>query len=162
MGRLLITFLLCEQRVLIKPVLYLSHYFKRHREMYYERLQAVRDDGAWEAWLAFFLAGVTEVSDQATDTARKILSLREDHRRLIAERLTRTAGKGHQVLEHLYEHPIVSVKEVRNVTGTTYQAANDLVAALEECGILEEITGQTRNRRFLYRSYYELFRDGDE
>jgi Fic family protein len=160
-GRLLITFLLCEQRVLVKPVLYLSHYFKRHRELYYERLQAVRDDGAWEAWLAFFLAGVAEVSEQATATARKILSLREDHRRIIADRISRAAGKGHQVLEHLYEHPIVSVKDVRNVTGTTYQAANELVAAIEECGILQEITGQTRNRRFLYQKYLELFQDGE-
>ena len=75
-GRLLISFLLCEQRVLLKPVLYLSHYFKRHRQMYYELLQAVRDDGAWEAWLAFFLEGVKEVSEQATETARQILSLR--------------------------------------------------------------------------------------
>jgi Fic family protein len=158
-GRLLISFLLCEQRVLLKPVLYLSHYFKRHRAMYYERLQAVRDDGAWEAWLAFFLEGVKEVSEQATETARQILNLREEHRRVITNSLGRTAGNGHRVLDHLYEHPTVSVADIQDLTGTTYQAANDLVARLEQEEILREITGQTRNRRFRYQSYIDLFSD---
>jgi Fic family protein len=145
--------------VLLKPVLYLSHYFKRHRQLYYERLQAVRDEGAWEAWLAFFLEGVKEVSEQATETARQILSLREEHRRVIANTLGRTAGNGHRVLDHLYEHPTVSVADIQDLTGTTYQAANDLVARLEDEGILNEITGQTRNRRFRYQSYIDLFSD---
>jgi Fic family protein len=158
-GRLLITFLLCEQQVLLKPVLYLSHYFKRHRQTYFERLQAVRDEGTWEAWLAFFLSGVAEVSDEATETARRILSLREQHRNLIAERLSRAAGNGHRLLEHLYEHPIVSVTEVRKLIGTTFQAANNLVAGLVDCGILQEVTGNARNRMFAYRSYIELFYD---
>jgi Fic family protein len=143
--------------VLLKPVLYLSHYFKRHRQMYYERLQAVRDDGAWEAWLAFFLSGVAQVSEQATETVRRILSLREEHRSAIADKLGRAAGNGHRVLEHLYQHPIVSVNEVQELIGTTYPAANDLVARLVECGILQEITGQARNRRFRYQSYIQLF-----
>lgn len=159
-GRLLITFLLCEQGVLLKPVLYLSHYFKRHRQQYYDRLQAVRDEGAWEAWLAFFLAGVAEVSEQATETARRILSLREDDRRTIADKLGRAAGNGHRVLEHLYEHPIVSVKEVQELNGTSLPPANDLVAKLVECGILQEITGQQRNRKFRYQKYIDLFYDG--
>jgi Fic family protein len=161
-GRLLISFLLCEQRVLLKPVLYLSHYFKRHRQMYYERLQAVRDEGAWEEWLAFFLAGVKEVSEQATETARRILSLREDHRRLITGSLGRAAGNGHRVLDHLYEHPTVSVAEIQELIGTTYPAANELVARFEDEGILEEITGQARNRRFRYQSYIDLFHDSSD
>lgn len=160
-GRLLISFLLCEQRVLLKPVLYLSHYFKRHRQLYYERLQAVRDEGAWEAWLAFFLAGVKEVSEQATETARQILSLREEHRRVITYSLGRAAGNGHRVLDHLYEHPTVSVAEIQDLTGTTYPAANELVARFVEGGILREITGQARNRRFRYQSYIDLFHDAD-
>jgi Fic family protein len=107
-GRLLITFLLCEKEILTKPVLYLSHFFKRHRSEYYERLQAVRDRGEWEEWLAFFLTGVTEVSGEATETARRII----------------------------------------------------LVAKLVEAGILTEITGQSRNRQFLYREYLDLFGEG--
>jgi Fic family protein len=156
-GRLLITFLLCEQKVLLKPVLYLSHFFKRHRSEYYERLQAVRDRGAWEAWLAFFVRGVEEVSREATETARRILALREEHRTIIADHLGRAAGNGHRVLETLYERPIVSVGEVQELIGTTYPAANTLVARMTEHGILKEITGQTRNRLFRYQPYINLF-----
>ncbi len=156
-GRLLITFLLCEKKILLKPVLYLSHYFKRYRTEYYERLQAVRDHGAWEEWLSFFLKGVAEVSGEATETARRILALREEHRSVITDRLGRAAGNGHRVIEHLYESPIVSVADVQKLTGTTYPAANDLVSKLETEGILREFTGQARNRRFRYQKYIDLF-----
>ncbi len=158
-GRLLITFLLCEKRVLDKPVLYLSHYFKRHRQSYYDHLQAVRDAGAFEEWLEFFLTGVLEVSLEASTTARRILTLREHHRSLIAERLGRAAGNAHRTLEHLFAHPIVSVNEVRELIGTTYPAANQLIERLADIGILREITGQTRHRRFRYDPYIRLFAD---
>ncbi len=162
-GRLLITFLLCEQEVLLKPVLYLSYYFKQHRQAYYEKLQAVRDHGAWEPWIAFFLEGVIEVSQQATDTARRILLLREEHRLAITEAFGRAAGNGYKVLEHLYEHPIVSVKNVQDVIGTTYAGANALVKRMVDCGILREFTGQSRNRQFIYQQYTRLFtEDGGE
>jgi Fic family protein len=160
-GRLLITFLLCERQTLLKPVLYLSYFFKRHRQQYYEHLQSVRDAGTWEQWLIFFLHGIVDVSGQATDTARRILSLREDHRRAITERLGRSAGNGHRVLEHLYEHPIVSVSEVRGLTGTTYPAANETVARMVDIGVLHEITGRTRHRRFMYLDYIALFHDAE-
>lgn len=156
-GRLLITFLLCESGVLHKPVLYLSHYFKRHRQTYYDLLQAIRDRGAWEDWLQFFLRGVAEVSTQAADTSRRILALREAHRAQIAQHLGYSAGNGHRVLERLYERPIVSVNDVRALTGTTYPAANGLVERLVKIGILSEITGQARNRRYRYDAYVRLF-----
>ncbi len=158
-GRLLITFLLCEKGVLAKPVLYLSHYFKKHRQRYYDLLQAIRDDGAWEDWIAFFLAGIAEVSSQASATARRILLLREQHRTTIADNLGRAAGNGHRVLEYLYRRPIVSVNEIKDLTGTTYPAANDLVSRMAGLGIIEEMTGQARNRRFRYAPYIRLFHD---
>lgn len=158
-GRLLITFLLCEREVLRKPVLYLSYFFKERRQEYYDRLQAVRDRGDWETWLAFFLQGVCEVSQQASETAGQILALRERHRETIAGHLGRAAGNGHRTLEHLYRQPIVSVNEISRLTGTSYQAANDLVARLSDIGILAEFTGQRRNRRFIYRDYIRLFQD---
>ena len=158
-GRLLITFLLCERGVLAKPVLYLSHYFKRYRSTYYERLQAVRDSGDWEGWIAFFLRGVGEVSAQAAGTARDILALRETHRARITDNLGWAAGNGHRVLEYLYEHPIVSVNDVQAVTGTTYRPANTLVGNLVELGILREVTGRKRNRRYRYDDYVRLFED---
>lgn len=156
-GRLLITFLLCEKQVLQKPVLYLSHYFKRHRQQYYDHLQAVRASGAFEDWLAFFLVGVAEVSAEASVTAHRILRMREQHRDLIAEKLGRAAGNGHRTLEHLFSRPIVSVNEVRGLIRTTYPAANHLVEKLAEIGIVAEVTGQARNRRFRYDPYIRLF-----
>jgi Fic family protein len=158
-GRLLITFLLTERGVLHKPVLYLSHYFKAHRQAYYDHLNAVRVRGAWEEWLAFFLRGVVEVATQAAETARRILQLREQHRRIITERLGRAAGSGHKVLESLFDRPIVSVSDVRKITGTTFAAANSLVSRLVELEVLSEMTGYARNRRFRYAPYIALFNE---
>lgn len=156
-GRLLITFLLCESQVLVKPVLYLSYFFKQNRQEYYERLQAVRDHGKWEEWLLFFLRGVSEVAEQAALTARNILVMREKHRRLITDQLGRQAANGHKLLEFLYKHPIVSVKEVQELIGTTPPPAHSLVTRLTELGILREVTGQARNRRYLFEDYTGLF-----
>lgn len=158
-GRLLISFLLCQREILLKPVLYLSHYFKRHRAEYYERLQAVRDVGDWEGWLAFFLRGVASVSLEATDTARRILALREDHRARVTAGLGRGAGNGHRVLEHLYQRPIMAVADVQALTGTSYTAANTLVSRFVEIGVLVEATGNRRNRLFRYQPYIDLFGD---
>lgn len=161
-GRLLISFLLCQREILVKPVLYLSHYFKRHRAEYYERLQAIRDTGDWEGWLAFFLRGVASVSLEATDTARRILALREDHRARVTQGLGRAAGNGHKVLEHLYQRPIVAVADVEALTATSYTAANNLVSRLVELGVLVEATGYRRNRLFRYQAYIDLFGEGGE
>jgi Fic family protein len=161
-GRLLITFLLTERGVLEQPVLYLSHYFRRHRQEYYDRLQAVRDHGEWEGWIAFFLRGVVEVSTEATDTVRRVLLLREQHRAQITDQLGRAAGNGHRVLESLFYRPITSVGEVQELTGTSFASANQLVARMTDIGILREITGYSRNRRFRYDPYVRLFTDEPE
>jgi Fic family protein len=158
-GRLLITFLLTESGILHKPVLYLSHYFRAHRQTYYEHLQAVRDHGAWEEWLVFFLKGVIEVAMEATETARRIQLLREQHRSAITEKLGRAAANGHRVLESLFDRPIATVADVRSLTGTTYAAANNVVARLVDIGVLVEMTGYVRNRRFHYEPYIRLFTD---
>jgi len=110
-GRLLITFLLCQQGILGRPLLYLSYYLKAHRAEYYDRLNAVRHDGAWEGWLKFFLRGVHEVSQLATRTARAILQLREQHRQVIAE-LGGTGGTAARFLDYLFEQPIVSSGDI--------------------------------------------------
>lgn len=156
-GRLLITLLLCEKEILIKPVLYLSFYFKQFRSEYYDRLQAIRDEGAWEDWLKFFLRGVADVSNQATETARGIVDLREKHRRLIASEFGGRAGNAMIVLESLYRRPIISVNHAVRLTGLTYPAANVLISMMVRGGILREITGRVRNRRFRYDDYIGLF-----
>ena len=158
-GRLLIAVLLTERGLLQKPVLYLSRYFKQHRQAYYEHLQAVRTRGAWEPWLAFFLRGVIEVAAEAAETARRILQLREQHRTAITTHLGRAAGNGHKVLESLFDRPIVAVNDVQKMTGTTYAAANSLVSRLVKLGVLSEMTGYARNRRFRYAPYIALFND---
>jgi len=157
LGRLLITFLLTERGILQKPVLYLSYYFKKYRQTYYDMLQNVRDRGDWESWIAFFLKGVINISNEASETIRKILLMREEHRAIITEKFGRAVGSGLKVLETLYQHPIITVKKVQEITGTTYAAANTLINKFVELGILNEMTGYTRNRRFSYRSYIDLF-----
>ena len=156
-GRLLITLLLCEKRILQNPVLYLSYFFKKNRQRYYDLLQETRDSGDFEGWLAFFLQGVAEVSRQAAETARRILSLREEHRNRIAEGLGRAAGNGHRLLEHLFERPIVSVTDVERLLGITYPAANALIGRMVSLDLLQEMTGRVRNRRFRYEPYVRLF-----
>lgn len=161
-GRLLITFLLVEKGLLRKPVLYLSHYFKQHRTEYYDRLQAVRDTGDWEGWLEFFLRGVAKVSEEATQTAAAILRMREEYRAKITERLGRAAANGHRIMDKLFEHPIITVATVREWLGITQAGANQIVSRLEGIGLLREITGYARNRRFRFEPYLRLFEDPEE
>lgn len=157
MGRLLITFYLCQQDIVRKPLLYLSHYFKGNKQEYYERLQRVRDEGEWEEWLKFFLRGVSIVAQEATTTAHRIVHLRERHRELLARKLPRGAGNAMQLLEHLYERPITTVNLVADHLQLTYAAANTLVTKFVELGILREMTQRERNRRFVYAEYLSMF-----
>lgn len=159
-GRLLITFLLCHRKVLSKPLLYLSHYLKRHRQEYYDRLQAVRMDGRWEEWLLFFLRGVAEVATEANETARKILALREDHRTKLGSE-GKAALNLLRALDLLFEHPVATVRAMERWLGVTFATANKVVTRLVELGILEETTGYQRNRRFKYAPYLVLFEESE-
>ncbi len=161
-GRLLITFLLCEREILRRPLLYLSYYFKRNRTEYYDRLQAVRERGDWEGWLKFFLRGVFEVAQEAAQTARQIVNMREEHRQLIVKNLGRRAGRALALLEALYERPVVSVEAVQQAVGVSFANANELTRGLEKLGLLRETTGQKRNRRFAYQAYLTLFEDQEQ
>jgi len=156
-GRLLITFLLCEKQVLQRPLLYLSHFFKQNRSEYYDRLQAVRDEGDWESWLKFFLRGVAEVANEATDLARKIIQLREEHREIVRRDLGKSAARGLKLLESLYESPVVSVNSVREIVGISFPNANLLIDRLVKLNVLRETTGNRRNRVFSYEPYLKLF-----
>ncbi len=156
-GRLLITFLLCHEGILRKPLLYLSTFFKLHRLEYYSHLQNVRDNGDWESWLKFFLQGVIEVAKEATDTARNIVQLRESHRNIISKHISRSAGNAYQLLEHLYERPIITANNVMKITGLTYSNANNLLTKFQENGLLNQMDKYQRNRRFIYSSYLALF-----
>lgn len=158
-GRLLITFLLCEQNILKRPLLYISHYFKKYRTEYYDRLQAVRDSGNWEGWLKFFLRGVYEVAQEASATARKIVNMKEEHRQLVLNEMGRRSGKAIALLESLYFRPIFTLEYVEAVSELSYPNANTLVRDLCDLGLLQEITGQKRNRAFSYAPFLDVFRD---
>ena len=161
-GRLLITFLLMNRGLLTQPVLYLSHHFKRHRSAYYEHLQTVRTRGDWEGWIEFFLQGVIDVSREAALTAKSILAMREEYRSKIADTMGRGAGSAHRVMEKLFDQPIVAVATVREWLDITPAGANSVVNRLVEIGLLSEITGYARNRRFRFDPYLKLFEDGAE
>ena len=160
-GRLLITFLLCQQEILRKPLLYLSFFFNQNKPEYYERLQGVRDSGEWESWLKFFLTGVQAVAQEATETARNIVTLRERHRDLVATEFRRSASSATRLLEHLYQRPIITVRGATETLGLAYANTNSLIARFVELGILSEMTQQPRNRRFAYSEYLSMFTDDE-
>ncbi len=157
MGRLLITFLLCHEKVLHRPVLYLSHYLKQHRASYYDRLMAVRFEGDWEGWLRFFLTGVGEVAHEAEQTALHIVQLREDIRQHAQTASMSSAAL--RLLDYLFERPLINVNAARDYLEVSYQFANGLIKELSELGALSEMTGGNRNRIFRFGPYLDLFED---
>ncbi len=158
MGRLLITFLLCNGGAMKRPLLYLSYYFKKNRDQYYELLMRVRHEGAWEAWMRFFFQGVYEVSLQATETAQRIIALMDEHRRVISE-----AGMGAhalRLLEFLYNRPIVTINQVRDELEVSHPTASTLVGKFVELSILADKSGKLRNRPFVYAPYLKILAEG--
>ena len=154
MGRLLITFLLAERKVLARPLLYLSVFLKRHKAEYYALLDGVRETGRYEDWLAFFLRGVREVATEATDTARRVLQMRAEHR----DRVGAAIASAHapHLIDVLLRAPAVSVKAAARHLDVSYQTANTLITGFQRLELVEEITGRERNRVFLYRPYLDL------
>jgi len=159
-GRLLITFLLCHAGVLRRPLLCLSHYLKLHRAEYYDRLTAIRFAGDWEGWLAFFLRGVSEVAREAEQTAQHIVELREKTRQEFQSR--DMSANAFKLLDHLFFQPVTTVNAAKDALGVSYRYANDVIADLVASGMLEEITGQRRNRRFRFARYLALFQEPPE
>lgn len=158
-GRLLITFYLYFREVLHRPLLYLSYYFKKNRQEYYDRLSMVRDKGDYEQWVAFFLQGVMETTDSAVETSRKILELQTKHRNLLwKKKLSSPLAVG--ILERLFQKPYVSVNDVAKEFSISFQAASNLVSQLEDTGILQEITGKKRDKRFIYGEYISILSEG--
>ncbi len=161
LGRMLITLLLCHDKVLREPSLYLSLYFKIHRTDYYDHLQRVRIDGDWEGWLRFFLTGVTETATEATDAAQKLWALFDQDRRRIQEQ-GKIAGTALRVHDLLQQRPIISIKAACKALELTHPAVNKSLRKLEEMNIVEEITGRQRNRLYQYASYMNILNEGLE
>lgn len=161
LGRLLITFLLCATGVLGEPVLYLSLYFKQHRERYYSLLQQVRDSGNWEAWLEFFLAGVAETSEQATDTARRLLQLFASHRDRL-EALGRPAATALRLHQWMQRHPVFSIPQAARELGVSHPTMSKAVELLQNEEIVRQIDRKQRHRNFVYAEYLRILGEGTE
>ena len=159
-GRLLITLLLCEEKALTDPILYLSLYFKMHRQTYYDLLQKVRTEGAWEEWLRFFLRGVQETSNQATEAARSILELFDQDRERIDSKLGRAAGSGLRVHELLQRRPIVNTSQAVKELSLTRPTIISALENLQELRIVRELTGKQRYRVYTYDRYFNILDEG--
>jgi len=159
--RLLITLLLCAEGVLQEPLLYLSLYFKQHREAYYDLLQRVRTEGDWESWLLFFLTGVYETANQAVYTTRKILELfQEDQQRI--ETLGRSLGTTLYVFKLLQSMPLITIPRASQETTISVPTVTAALARLEELGIVREITSRRRDKLYSYEKYIHLLAEGTE
>ena len=155
-GRLLITFYLCQQKILDRPLLYLSDFFKRYRQEYYDRLNAFHEKDDIEGWLKFFLEGVAVTAEQAVETSKKILKLREgDIKKILT--LGRSTPKANLVFNSLFHTPLTTIKDVERITGLQNPNALALVNKLVKLEIIKEITGRKRNKVFAYQQYIKLF-----
>ncbi|MBE6564737.1 MAG: Fic family protein [Ruminococcaceae bacterium] len=162
MGRLLITFWLCQQKILSQPLLYLSYYFKQNRLEYYDRLMAVRVRGDWESWIKFFLRGVASVSDEATDSAKQIIALQSKYSELLL-RNDKANNNDSVLLNLLFEKPIVTKKEVADMLKVSLPTASSVVDAFCGMGILFDKTPEKkRYKTFVFREYLEILQKGTE
>jgi Fic family protein len=160
-GRLLITLLLVSERAISEPTLYLSLYFKRHRDIYYELLQKVRTEGAWEEWLLFFLEGVEFTADEAVKTALRILNIFEEDRSKI-ESLGRSSGNILRVHSLLQRKPIISIPVASDDLQLTPPTVRSGIGTLEKMGLVREITGKLRDRLFVYTRYMDILQEDIE
>ncbi len=161
LGRLLITLLLCSERVLREPLLYLSLYFKSHRQQYYTLLNHVRLTGDWESWLDFFADAIIETAGLAVETARNLARLAETDRERI-NTLGRSAGSALRVQQVMLEQPLVSPGQLVEKTGLSPATVNSVLLRLEQLGMVTEITGQQRNRLYSYTAYINLMNQGTD
>lgn len=161
LGRLLITLLLVEAKVLKAPLLYLSLYFKKHRKYYYELLNRVRMDGDWEAWLDFFAEAVTVTANQAVDTVQQLMELTAADREKI-KGLGRVASSALRVHREIIKQPISTAKLLAKSTELTIATVNNVLSQFVRLGIVREITNKKRNRLFSYAAYIHILNEGTE
>lgn len=161
LGRLLITLLLCHEKVLREPLLYLSIYFKQNREAYYDLLQKVRIDGDWEAWVCYFMDAVRETAKQAVSTANRLAEIiRKDQDTV--QSMGRISGSAYRIFDLMAERPLLSIPFACHRTGLVPNTVIKVMNILQETGIVKEITGRKRNRLFSYDGYMKILTEGTE
>lgn len=162
MGRLLITFWLCQQEILSKPLLYLSYYFKENRTEYYDRLMDVRKKGDWENWVKFFLRGVAEVADEATGSAKAILKIKDEvSKKLYA---TDSSNSNYQrLLDFLFEQPLIKRTDIEKMLGVSNPTAGNIIETFCQLGILHDCSPQkSRNKTYAFAEYLNILERGTE
>ncbi len=162
MGRLLITFWLCQQKILSQPLLYLSYFFKQNRLEYYDRLTAIREKGDWEGWLKFLLKGVAQVSDEAISSAKEIIILRDSYSKILYQKNSSNANY-QKLLDCLFEAPIVTINKVKDLLDVSYPTANTLVGDFADLNILNPLDiEKKRNKSFKFTGYINILNKGTE
>jgi Fic family protein len=161
LGRLLITLLLCAKRALKEPLLYLSLYFKTHRSRYYDLLQRVRTEGAWEEWLQFFLEGTAATAEEAAETATRILHLFSADREKI-QKLGRSSSSALRIHEYMQRKPITNIAATAKALKVSIPTATVALNHLVRIGIVKEVTGKRRDRLFTYSRYFNIVSKGTE
>lgn len=156
-GRLLITLFLVDQKILQKPLLYLSTYFEKNKGLYYDNLTFVRTKNDMTQWLRYFLAGIAETAETATQTLSAVLELKARLENTLAATYGKRAAKAGILLNVLFNKLVIHVNEAQALLGVSYKAANDLVNEMVRSGLLKEMTGQRRNRIFVFDEYLKLF-----
>lgn len=159
-GRLLITFWLCYEKILTEPLLYLSYYFKSNRIEYYDRLMAVRKHGDWEGWVKFFLKGVAAVSDEATESAKLIINLKEHYSQILSAK-----SNNHyvQLFDKLFQHPFITKNDAVKLLNISYPTASSIIEEFVNLKILTDITpNQQRNKRYCFAEYVSILNRGTE
>ena len=159
LGRLLITFYLFWKRSLQHPLLYLSYFFKIYRQEYYDRLNLVRENGDYEQWISFFLKGVIWTSESALLTIKNILNLKEQHKKIL---ITKKISTPYAIalLDYLFKKPHVSINNVAKEFSISFQSAKAIISQFLKTGILKEITGKKRDKRFSYWEYIDILSEG--
>ncbi len=157
-GRLLITLFLVDQKILSKPLLYLSAFFEKNKGIYYDNLTFVRTKNDMKQWLKYFLVGIAETAENATETLSEILELKAKLEEKINISFGKRSGKAVLLLKHLFKKPVIHVNHVKEITQSSFKTSNDLVTDFVKLGILEEMTGQSRNRVFVFEQYLMLFK----
>jgi len=160
-GRLLIVFFLLWKKALKKPILYMSFYFKKNRKEYYNKLMEVRNTGVWNSWLEFFLRGAIETAEEATETARKIIALKDETITMLYENSV-SSIYAVRIIDLLFEKPLISTNEISKKIKITKQTANTIINKFEKIGILKEITGKKRYKKFQFVDYVNIIKKGTE
>lgn len=156
-GRLLITLFLVDQKILTKPLLYLSAFFEKNKGLYYDNLTFVRTKNDMKQWLKYFLVGVAETADNATQTLSNVLELKARLEGQLNMNFKKKSAYASILLQHLFKKPVIHVNQVKELTESSYKTANELVSDFVNVGILKEMTGQSRNRIFIFEEYIKLF-----